>query len=189
MEKKKLTIKELAPYLPYRLKICYRILDLENGNPNTDNPDDRMKDCIMIMDGARLDRCLLPETDRWYSKDCLFKPILRPLSDLENGNYLRDLFELAYHSVYGHPSELVTSRIVEGYNQYGFVAQEENWDYGFSVDFDGQKDFRLSVCSKGMSAPTFLILDKLELFTKLFEWYFDVFNLIESGLAIDINKI
>lgn len=78
-----LKLSEIACYLPYKLKICYRVLDLENGNPNTDNPEDRLKNYITEMTGARLDQCLLPETDRWYKKDAVFKPILRPITEIE----------------------------------------------------------------------------------------------------------
>jgi hypothetical protein len=122
MEKNKLEIKHLAPYLPYGLKICYRILDLEYGNPNTDNPDDRMKNCIMIMDGARLDRCLLPESDRWYHKDCLFKPVLRPLSDLFLPVKISDL-------------ELIPVNTLK--NLYG-------WDYLWYDVFGNKKDFNVN---------------------------------------------
>ncbi len=65
----KLELKHLAGYLPYNLKICYMILDLKNGDPNTGDIDDRMKDCFMI-----LTPLMLSKLD--------FKPILRPLSDL-----------------------------------------------------------------------------------------------------------
>lgn len=34
-----------------------------------------------------------------------------------------------------------------------------------------------------------LVHNQLKLFNKLFEWHFDVFRLIENGLAIDINTL
>lgn len=94
---KALTIQELSCYLPYGLKICYRVLDLENGDPTTGNPDDRMKDCIMVMNSARLDRCLLPGTDRWYDKNSIFKPLLIPMSELTDTNAYEDIARQCEH--------------------------------------------------------------------------------------------
>lgn len=162
----KLTYELLSPYLPYKLQICYRVLDLENGNPDTDNPDDRMKDCIMEMNGARLDNCLLPETDRWYDKNAIFKPLLIPLSllTIENwvdvfnaGNDMKDLGKLVVCEKYGRTH----------------------------IQIDN--DTKFSFNPNNNSFYTLYPFHQLVAFNKLFELQADLFGLIEKGLAI--NKL
>lgn len=133
---KKLELRHLAAYLPYGLKICYRILDLENGDPTTGNPEDRLMNCIMVMDGARLDRCLLPETDRWYDKNSVFKPLLIPLSDMT----------------------------------------PEQWDVYCDIDEQRYRGCRFNPLIHHTDAVMFLFAN-----------HFDVFGLIDSGLAL--NKL
>lgn len=196
----KLTINELAPYLPYKLQICYRVLDLENGNPNTDNPDDRMKDCIMIMNGARLDQCLLPETDRWYDKNSVFKPILRPLSDLtreieHNGKIITPMLELykvakgVFQSEIKYHSIMATNQIqveMVGYRNYffGLFNSEGDVRLGLGYNFRMYSTDLLLSDNKGEEVQFQNIL-----FKNLYEWHFDLHGLIEKGLAININTL
>ncbi|MEO6522227.1 MAG: hypothetical protein ABIN91_11155 [Mucilaginibacter sp.] len=50
------------------------------------------------------------------------------------------------------------------------------WDYLFYDVYKKKEEFNLNAV-------------KYACLSKLFEWHFDVFNLIEQGLAIDINTI
>jgi len=143
-EHKDLLFKALSFYLPYKLKICYRVLDLENGDPTTDNPDDRMKDCIMILDCNKLHYGTLSEKDRWYDKRSLFKPILRPLSQLNE--------EIEHNG--------------ERFEPYEKLGSKPNLT-DYSID-----EININGLSFG-------------LVTKLISWHFDVYGLIELGLAIE----
>jgi hypothetical protein len=112
--KEKLKYEWAAPYLPYNVNIVYRVLDLKNGDPTTDNPDDRLKDCLMIMDGSRLDNCLYPEGHRWYRKNAEFKLVLRPLPDL----ITHSVFYSCLEAMFSH--EKINKMIGEHYS---------HWDY------------------------------------------------------------
>jgi len=157
-EHKDLLFKALSSYLPYKLKICYRILDLENGDPTTDNPDDRMKDCIMILDGNTLEYGTLSEKDRWYDKRNLFKPILRPLSQLNeeiehNGERFEPLERLKCPDL-GHVDYISNER-EDWIKKYGHQRWLDAIPYG--------------------------------LIQLLLKWHFDIYGLIELGLAIELN--
>ena len=119
---KQLELKHLAPYLPYGLKI-------QVARTGT------IQKLESLSDGDHL---------------FLFKPILRPLSDLTK--------EFEYKG-----------KKIQVLNELGFVN---------SVDV---KESLLFVIGK-------LHIPYSE-FTKLCEWHFDIFGLIEKGLAIDINTL
>lgn len=128
--KLELTIKELAPYLPYGLKINAELSDI-NYN-------------IMTMcDKGGLSNILISDVIDDY--ECL-KPILRPLSDLtkEDFNYIHTLL-----------------RVHIGKNKRDKLIKDS---YGI------------------LDLPYFIV-------EQLIENHFDVFGLIEKGLAIDINKL
>lgn len=113
--------------------------------------------------------------DMTYDTDYFdLKPILRPLSDLTKeidglGIPLFELLKMQY-------KEFTTAKMNENYAwkfkdlKNGFNVTDKNNIIYLSID----KDIRL--CQKW-------ILDKL------FEWHFDVFGLIEQGLAIDKNTL
>jgi len=156
-EHKDLLFKALSSYLPYKLKICYRVLDLENGDPTTDNPDDRMKDCIMILDGHRLEYGTLSEKDRWYDKNSLFKPILRPLSKLNE--------EIEHEGKKFKPIDVLSNWTSSFYSLDGFYYSDDTGEMK-KIELEQLEHFQ---------------------FTKLISWHFDVYGLIELGLAIEKN--
>ena len=174
----KLKLKHLAPYLPYGLKgyfydkfdivteidACYNIISsLNNGN--------------ILIKG--------------------FKPILRPLSDLTkeievNGERfipIMNLCDLERKSVYWSSDgrkrlvkcEIFEQQVVkhDGYDTFwAFGFHQDGFFYGYETDLKDDDNSGMMNITK-----------QFELFQKLFEWHFDVFGLIDAGLAIDINTI
>ena len=136
-----LTLKEIATYLPYALKI-----KVENDTSVT-----------FTMSGID---CLLNAVNYakgvWYESSSRIediKPILRPLSDLKNEIEINGekLVPAVYLSLVGNYK-----------NVWGF-------------EFDGIHYWEILSCIKEVE--------------KLYEWHFDVFNLIERGLAVSIHDV
>lgn len=172
----KLTLEQLAPYLPYGLKIfdenraAFK-MDFLQMNANGGTGYEAIYNAIQ------------------YS----MKPILRPMSDFSSIDLI-DIFRLAYISFYGADEtfEKLDNYIFHGWDEdnFGLTVFDDVFEYGFSVDFQDQKDFRFSYRMKDSRLPnTLLKIDKLYLFMKMYEKHFDVFGLIEAGLAIDINSL
>tara|TARA_R110000822_G_scaffold185428_1_gene324573 strand:- start:75 stop:497 length:423 start_codon:yes stop_codon:yes gene_type:complete len=139
----KLELKDLAPYLPYGLKI------------KTNNQ-------IRVMSVA-----VLTTTENSISNIIYgvgHKPILRPLSDLTK--------EINIDGDYFIPIYLLKN-----------IRYEFESDLSFG--FDPQSDGYTCHCS----SQYLEFSEYYEINSKLFEWHFDVFGLIEKGLAIDINTI
>jgi len=91
------------------------------------------------------------------------KPILRPLSDL------------AETIIYSNQNFTPLSFLFNSYKL------ENGWDYS------NVNNFELWVLeSNGNASDESMTLNG---YLYLFEWHFDVFGLIEKGLAIDINTI
>tara|TARA_R110002124_G_scaffold281430_1_gene455747 strand:+ start:96191 stop:96622 length:432 start_codon:yes stop_codon:yes gene_type:complete len=136
-----LTIKELAPYLPYGLKID------SGGFEDTRIMDaDIESNCKIINIGA----CIRMQ----------YKPLLRPLSDLTKEEYWK---------LSGKDSK----------DSFGFWYGKDK-RYGF-LHFEGytSRQYSLDIINK---IPYYA-------FEFLVKNHFDVFGLIEKGLAIDLNTI
>ena len=195
-----ITIKELTPYLGYNITVenlCYKHL--------------KKLSQYSVLSGVRFksdDKCL------YYTKGSHFgmkiehcKPVLRPLEDLinsiqHNGESFVPIIELTklsklnrlpsedhkvygdiyndkayiddYRGIYGYEwtiMELMPD--VEGYEEdHGFYYKDRSfWYQRLDTDVFG------------------VVLNQYELMQKLFEWHFDVFGLIEKGLAADFNKV
>ena len=133
----KLELKHLAPYLPYSLKIKTKygwatMITLNEWNVNGD-----CEDSYSYED---------------HPNEVLeFKPILRPLSDLNK----------AWYSEENEEDE-------EGFEQVNLL--------GKTLKYFNYKTYK----------PRFNPYFEFELLIKN---YFDVFGLIEKGLAIDINTL
>ena len=137
---KKLTLEHLAPYFPYGLKGIV-----------TDSSNNGSIETIIGLQGTEI------ITDFDCIEMDIFKPILRPLSDLtkeieHNGEKFVPIewFEEKYYTLDLHKQCL---RLLE--------EDGENWI--------NQSDYMLV--------------------TQLLEWHFDLFGLLEAGLAIDINTL
>lgn len=127
---KELTIKELAPYLPYKLKVKRKL---------TGETSEVVSLCMNTV----------YSTTRGRIKYSLASPVLRPLSDLT-----KDIDENE-----------------KGVSFNDWITSE----YDFNIEMYLEK----------------LGVERLpyEIVEYLFEWHFDVFGLIDSGLAIDKNTL
>ena len=175
----KLELKHLAPYLPYGLKLYTK------GSGN-----EYIRTLAGLSDKGV---SVYSKTDPVASdqKINLYKPILKPISNLDGGQLI-ELFEIAYKQVYKTVDETLNNFHFHGWDDdnFGLVVNDDTFTYGFSMDFEGQQDFRFSYKHINAEYPnSMLMINKLELFEKLIEWHFDVFNLIGLGLAIDATTL
>jgi len=139
----KLELKHLAPYLPYGL-----YGQVEDFEENTTHVNVKLQSIGIDDLVLSFDQCVDVYLDE--PKDSIFKPILRPLSDLKNG-FLKKEFE-------------------------EYCGSEMNLS-------------RFSDVWHSISRKRFIHRLPYHIIEWLLEHHFDVFGLIEKGLAIDINTL
>ena len=138
----KLEVKHLAPYLPYALKVQYIVRDKVEKTGY-------MRSISHNEDEAHPTRVSI--NHNYEEHIWMFKPILKPISDLK--------------------SELIL----------------EHFKYWEEVEFYGNS---FSIKGKGMIMQGYDFDDlPYTLVQKLLEFHFDLFGLIEKGLAVDINTL
>lgn len=182
----KLELKHLAPYLPYGLEI-QRSTKIEEQK-GTENEKD-----VVILTPDFLDVCI--KNDHPYF-DC--KPMFRNLSQLteqieHDGQKfipIVELMQMCFAHVYSirNSNGFEVLPTAEEFPKYFgcksvdyFPTDEDRRDFGFSIELE---QFQFS-CDGNM-----LCIDQFALRNKLYEWHFDVFGLIEKGLAIEkLNDI
>jgi hypothetical protein len=161
----KLELKHLAGYLPYGLGIYSETYGIKSimtisGNGG-DNPSDSIES---VLSGK-------------------FKPLLRPLSSLVkeievNGERFVPIVELAKLAFFK----------TEGAELCGNFARLED---GYSFHFSNNTDGVCFSCRKGYDGKRWdyncFVPNQLVLFQKLYEWHFDIYGLIDKGLAIAIE--
>ena len=110
-------------------------------------------------------------TDGLYAYDvCKIKPILRPLSDLTK---ISDELLINEYTI--------NILLHEKYNQqYGIFSHYKGQ---LDIELDGEPDLRYD-SNKSISFFTILTIQE-----QLLKGHYDIFGLIEKGLAIDINKL
>ncbi len=174
-----LELKHISPYLPYGLKI------------KTDRTSN-----IHIVKGLLDDHIALSSFDGWIDLNYC-KPILRHISDLYNPcldgeTPIIELAKIMYNHwiiVYNTLSadQVENEEIVYRVVGDKVVAYKEN-DAIFKMVFESKVLNGFAAMS--MYDETILeITNQFQLFQQLFEWHFDIFGLIEKGLAIDINTL
>lgn len=153
-----LTIKELAPYLPYGVHLMN-----EYGKWHNTTLHEKISIYRMLE----------------------MKLLLRPLSDLtkpitHNGETFVPMEKLCNDFCNRTPCnpEFGTSKILMHADNGGGLK----WWF---VYHRNKMTFELSDDNRDMSNHT---IPQYEMFQKLFEWHFDVFGLISRNLAIDINN-
>lgn len=178
-----LTLEHIAPYLPYGLKVLINNKTVE-----------LFKACATSIETR-------PSVHGFtYCSFDDFKPILRPLSDLTK--------EIEHKGVSFIPLLLLAK--IENYEN-NYLDDDENgvpiigkdvsdfdmgsMTYAHTYRFRFDEELKLfvvdlldedgSMISEAMNIAT----RNFDLIKKLYEWHFDVFGLIEKGLAIDINSI
>ena len=153
----KLEIKHLAPYLPYGLRIEHPTM--MSGNRK-------------ISEMRNLGQTSIEISHRIYVQISSCKPLLRPLSDLTkeieiNGKKFVPIVELA---------KLAYPDLVWEFDRTRAISE---WNNERAYFFFNKNSF--FACFFNNSIP-----NQLDLFQKLFEWNFDVFGLINQGLAIPL---
>lgn len=194
----KLELKHIAPYLPYELNAygssdIWKILFCSNHK-------------IAMSNGRHT---LTRDIDDFNTE---YDLILRPLSDLAkeievNGEKFIPIVELweKYEAHEFRDNDIYTlKRPVKhaGFqtNKYNFGGADhtvtkikhvvETNNMGDLVyDFRYEWELRRFASTDTTRRINHAIAYQYDLFHKLFEWHFDVFGLIKSGLAIDINTI
>ena len=173
----KLEIKHLTSYLPYELKgFCTD--DLQG---------------VEIMNGLQKisDSCIEVISDKEPMDLIYFKPILFPLSSLTkeitiNGETfvpIKNLFELHHCGM----------RIKEKLQCFSFNKNKIKYDDFNCAITDGENMFGYSNYGGFQAIDTdeyknYTVINQLELLMKLFEWKFDVFGLIDAGLAEPVTE-
>mgnify|MGYP001561093607 CR=1 FL=1 len=193
----KLTLNHIAPYLPYNLNI-YNVRE--------------SRIWILDLSTKSLTKKHIGITTVLLAND-LFKPVLRPLSDLvEEIEFdgkkfipLKHLFELYETNQFS--SEKHIQRDIKNIGVDIISCKHMKYKYSNKEDFILKYAFdttnmgtlvysftyddglhRFAVRNETHEKPLG-VAHQLEMFQKLFEWKFDLFELIKNGLAIDINTI
>ena len=141
-----ITLKELSPYLPYKLKVLLKDhFDLEGNNHEFTLKWDNI---ITIKGDIR-------------------KPILRPFSDLTK--------EIEVNGEKFIPVEVLWGK---GKTYVGTACIDS--DNGFYPAWKIQHRYFLN---HGIDSADYRVI------RLLLEWNFDIFNLIERDLAVDVNTL
>lgn len=176
-----LELKHLAPYLPYKLK-C--------------QVTDKRKKKIATLGGLYNDgNCVFHDTIESEKGFKRIKPLLLPMSSLytemEDGKVpIVELAKMAgcnINMIKLPINEIETINIAKnnevefkyssGYHRY-FIFRNGSFYYKTGHDRRYGQDYE-----------TLKQSSQIELFTYLFEHHFDVFSLIDKGLALDKTKI
>lgn len=172
----KLELKYLASYLPYELKMVNynksyfsKLLSLSIDNDIDIIPIDETWD----YENHR-------SYNLYYKGELQFFPILRPLSNLSkeiehNGEKFIPLVELLKIKHNGWYKKHNGTR-------YGEISVDENKSW-----FEFQAN--LSVTVRFYGGNSLFYFPEYWIMEKLFNWHFDVFELIPKGLAVDINTL
>ncbi len=155
----KLELKHLAPYLPYGLKWMKG-----NNKYNTAHLSTKRIGIISQKGFGDIEK----HSFEYLPKN--LKPILRPLSDLTK--------EIEVNGEKFVPIECLDYGCVE----YDYIFKSSN-DY-----------VNISILNEQLEQIDIIQSDNIALTShgtvnKLISWHFDVFGLIKSGLAIDINTL
>lgn len=134
-----LELKHLAPYLPYELIVEDLQFDFRVKLMGIKKPNEDMRFHKLM------------ELSSFKKIDIMYKPILRPLSDLTKEIEHNGKKFIPMNGFFREASEIL------------------------------KKELEIT---RGKIMPEFL---SYQIVSKLFEWHFDVFGLIDEGLAIDIN--
>jgi hypothetical protein len=178
----KLKLEELAPYLPFKLK-CF----------NQHLPDTKMvvEELIGISNHITWSGIFNARHGSNHIPICGIKPILKPLSDLTK--------EIEVNGEKFVPLEILGQKHIED----GFF-EDGSFGWGQSTGGDDEQDYYLTVSN---NEGFYLVFDiwcghqdeggycvdneniPFPLVELFFKWHFDVFGLIEKGLAINKNTL
>jgi len=185
MEKQKLELRHLAPYLPYGLQV-----KLEFAS-DTELPWYYEDKEVFTLEGMMLD---------WYNSSNITKitPLLIPpfmlKKELTIGGEtfipIRKLFEIPNEGTRlidendgiikirgGQYIDVMWDRLVDDFGEietHQFIYSPDHRCFNHRIyDFEKEEYYPMD------------ITNQVDLINKLFEWHFDVFDLINSGLALN----
>lgn len=183
---RQLELKDIAGYLPYGLKVEHTDYDYSDKVEKKVGTLIYMsKDCIGFDNAS--DYYLNIEDIDYYNP--AIKPILRPMSDLyktclEGGKI--PIVELAKITGNLFIDYKVAGEYIEGIFTCGVKFYDDVDENYYVFGWDNVNGFGLH--NRDYNEILF-VPNQLLLFQKLYEWHFDVNNLIGQDLAIDINKV
>lgn len=179
MKTEKLELAHLAPYLPYGLKMQHNLSP--TVHELTGIFYEQFKEGIY---------CVQFKNKKMLTPMSAVKPILRPLSDLVDTIIIAMLCKKAVASIWMNEDfDFIIKSYHSDGDSYGIVAESDGWRIGFSVSFEMEQDFNLTIGSLNQENPPYMRLNKLDLFNWLFENHFDVYSLIDKGLAVSYNDL
>lgn len=163
-----LELKHLAPYLPYGLKMYYY------------DPVVKIS-YIKSLTGVDVD-CIRINGDVEYIP-IDYKPILSPMSDLIKPVLSKVIYREPLRHLKHGGTDLDQLRISSdccGEIEYS-CCDNEGHETRYNV--------KEMTFTQRFNGDTRYYKNQYESMCRLFEWHFDVFGLIEKGLAIDINTL
>ena len=172
-----LELKHLSAYLPYGLKG----LKISKGNFKTDPNIEEIIDLTISDIGAFLKK-------RYHVISC--KPILRPLSMLDkeievNGERFIPMIKLAKIQ-FPNVDFTIENDYCEGRLNVGVVIE-----FVIEDEIPFYKEYHNNIFgqSKSENCDDMYVanLKPSEIREKLLEWHFDIFGLIDAGLAIEME--
>lgn len=177
-----LTTDKLVGYYPYDLKVL-EIFDIG---------ENQIRSVFAIsQNSVRTNLQRFPYTQE--ISFARFKLILFPLSDLTKAKEINGdkfvpivkLLESVMIAVYGSEAKIDKECwYCAEPEYYGIKATKDNDKIGFS--FRCENEFMEFIYTINGNEQK---LNQLQLFQKLYEWHFDIHNLTENGLAIDVNSL
>ena len=173
----KLELKDLAPYLNHKIQVSY--LDcIEDKKRNT-----AYLTGISLEDGIettykRKKKGCSGDLISWKGNnnihDLELKLILHPLSDLNR-----------------YRENIINEDIINEHSINLLISEKYNLEYGIFIYYDGKMDIEIDGApdlrydsNKSISFDVVLTIQE-----ELLKGHYDIFNLIENNLAIDINTI
>lgn len=150
----KLTIEHLAPYLPYGLKLAVIT-----------------KYGYIMSSIHRLNHGEGIGTIKHILTSKKYKPILRPLSDLQS--VINDKILINEHTI----NKLIQDK---HFVEYGVFSHYRKM---LDIELDGDPSLQYD---KNKSISLYVVLD---IYNELLKGHYDIFELIDKGLAIDVNTL
>ena len=152
----KLELKHLAGYLPYGLVFMY---------------DSEPSEYLMLgltKESIKLDEATEDLKPCWVGYNDYYKPVLRPLSDLDKKIYTGEGWFIPIQEIFHdyRKNLILRTSFVDG-------TLAELW-----LDYPNRQ-------GEYVQESVFTTIDLF----KLYEWHFDIHNLIEKDLAININDL
>ena len=170
MNTEKLELKHIAPYLPYELQMAYIVRDeiVEIGS---------LDKVFIYIDATYKIRYGINNND--VEHEWMFKPFLRSLSSMTKEEaYEFGVLLLGEAEMEDKEVGIGGMAVMEDMYPPIMYKDQEDEDYSVIIQFSS-----IGVSMSGID------LIPHEAYEWLFSKHFDIFGLIDKGLAIDINSV